>query len=122
VEYERIPEYIYLADVGVIPLPPDNIWWQSSAPLKTLEYLAMAKPIITTNIPFHQRIFEQGECGILLKESSPKIFANAITELYKNEKKRKRMGEKGKEIVEKYYTWDRKAMEVEKFLKNILTN
>ena len=120
VEYEKIPEYIFSSDVGIIPLPPDNMWWHVSAPLKSLEYLAMSKPIIVTDIPFHQRIFEKGECGIIVKRNTPETLAKAISDLYNNKEKLKEMGKKGREIVEKYYTWDCKALEVEKFLEKIL--
>ena len=42
--------------------------------------------------------------------------------LYQNKEKLNEMGKKGKEIVEKYYTWDRKAFELEEFLKTILAS
>ena len=32
------------------------------------------------------------------------------------------MGKNGREIVEKYFTWDSKALEVEKFLKAVLAS
>ena len=37
VEYSKITQFLKIADVGIIPLPPENIWWRVSAPLKTLE-------------------------------------------------------------------------------------
>jgi len=120
VRYEDIPSYIAESDVGVYPLPPEDIWWQVSAPLKTLEYLAMGKPVIVTNIPFHQRIFEKGECGVLLDSNSPKELANAIIYLYKNKDKLDSMGRKGMEIVEKYHSWKNEAINLEKFLETII--
>ena len=119
VEYEEIPSYILSSSVGIIPLPPENEWWRVSSPLKTLEYLAMGKPIIATNIPFHQRIFDKGKCGILLNTNNPKALANAIAYLFLNRVKLDEMGKKGREIVEKYHTWDKKALEVEKFINSI---
>ena len=121
VEFEKIPSYIQSADVGVIPLPPDIEWWRISVPLKTLEYLALEKPIIATNIPFHQKIFNIAEVGILLDTNSPIAIANAVTNLYKNREKLKEMGKRGKEIVEKYYTWDNIAIEFEDFIKTLVT-
>jgi glycosyltransferase involved in cell wall biosynthesis len=108
-----------MADVGIIPLPPENKWWRVSAPLKTLECLASGKPIIATNIPFHCRIFEKGNCGLLIDSGSPEVIAQGITDLYKNKKELKRMGEEGKRIVEKFYTWDVMAQRVEDFLKKL---
>jgi len=119
VNYRKISQYLKIADVGIIPLPPENRWWHVSAPLKTLEYLAAGKPIIATNIPFHQKIFEKGNCGILIESNDPKVIANAITFLYKNQKDLIKMGREGRKIVEKFYTWDIMAQKFEEFLKTI---
>jgi len=121
VDYQEIPSYIDACHVGVIPLPPDYVWWHVSAPMKTLEYLARGKPIIATNIPFHQGIFDKGTCGILLKSSDKKALTEAITKMYDDKNQLKKMGERGKEIVEKYYTWNNSAEKLEKFIKKIIT-
>ena len=120
VSYEKMPSYISACDIGIIPLPPENEWCWESSPLKTLEYLAMCKPIIATNIPFHQQIFDKGNCGIIVKNSEPESIAPAIIYLYNNRDKLDELGRTGREIVEKYYTWDKKALEFEKFINTIL--
>ena len=84
-----------------------------------MEYLAAGKPIIATNIPFHRKIFEKGNCGILIESNDPKVIANAITFLYKNQKDLIKMGREGRKIVEKFYTWDIMAQKFEEFLKTI---
>jgi len=122
VEYKKIPSYIKSSDIGIIPLPPDKKWWQVSAPLKTLEYLGMGKPIVATSIPFHQRIFEKGKCGILIDTDNPKALSDAITQLYHNKEKFDEMGKTGREIVKNYYTWDSIAIQLEKFIKTILAD
>lgn len=120
VDISKIPLYIQACDIGIIPLPPNNEWWRVSVPTKTLEYLAMGKPIIATKIPFHQKIFDLASCGILLDTNNPKEIANGIMFLYQNKEKLYEMGKHGKEIVETYYSWERQATELEKFLKTIL--
>jgi glycosyltransferase involved in cell wall biosynthesis len=120
IQYNEIVDYLRFADVGIIPLPPELIWWRVSAPLKTLEYLAAGKPIIATDIPFHRKIFEKGNCGLLIESSSPEVIAKAITDLYKNKNDLKKMGEEGRKIAEKYYTWDIMAKKVEDFLNELL--
>jgi glycosyltransferase involved in cell wall biosynthesis len=42
------------------------------------------KPSITTNIPFHCRIFDKGKCGLLIKSNDKKDFTEAKTTMYKN--------------------------------------
>jgi len=122
VEYKKIPSFIKSANVGIIPLDPNHEWWKVSVPLKTLEYLGMGKPIIATSIPFHQRLFKKGECGILIDSDSPKALSDAINFMYQNREKLDEMGRIGKEIVKSCYTWDCIACDVEKFLKDILVD
>lgn len=122
VEYKKIPAYIKSSDVGIIPLDPDKEFWRVSVPLKTLEYLGSGKPIIATSIPFHQRLFKKGKCGILIDSNSPKALSDAITYMYENKDKLDEMGRKGIEIVKSCYSWDSIACDLEKFLKNILVN
>ena len=122
VEYNKIPSYIQSSDVGIIPLATNIKRWDVSVPLKTLEYLAMGKPIIATNIPFHRRLFEKGNCGVLIDSNNPKVLSDAITYLYNNREKLETMGKTGKNIVESYYTWDIIALEVETFIKNVLAD
>jgi len=118
--YEDLPAYISTCDVGIIPLPPEDEWCWESSPLKTLEYLAMSKPIIATNIPFHKRVFDKGNCGVLIKNSEPDSIASAIHFLYKNREKLDEMGKIGREIVEKHYTWDIIAQDLEEFINTLL--
>jgi glycosyltransferase involved in cell wall biosynthesis len=120
VESNKIPLYIQAAHVGVIPLPPNNEWWRVSVPLKTLEYLAMGKPILATSIPFHQKLFKMCECGVIVDSSDPKVLANGIITLYKRKEELDEIGRKGKEIVEKYYTWEHQALKLEKYLLTVL--
>jgi glycosyltransferase involved in cell wall biosynthesis len=120
VEIKKIPSYIQQCDVGVIPLPPDNEWWHVSVPLKSLEYLAMGKPVIATSIPFHQKIFELCDCGVLINTNKPEEIGRAIDFLYEQKEKLVDMGKKGREVVEKYYSWESKALEVEEYLRQFV--
>ncbi len=120
IEYKKIPRYIQSSDIGIIPLATDKEYWKVSVPLKTLEYLAMGKPIIATKIPFHQRLFKIGKCGILIDSDSTKELSDAITYMYKNKDKLEEIGLTGKKIVENYFNWDSIAHNLENFMENIL--
>ncbi len=121
VDYDLIPSYIQKADIGIIPLPPKNKWWKVSAPLKTMEYLAMAKPIIATNIPFHKRIFKKGSCGILLSTNDKDVLAKSIESMYANKEKLKEMGNNGRKTIEQFYSWDKSALDLENSLHRIIS-
>ena len=117
VDFQKIPSYIDVCNIGIIPLPLGYIWWHVCAPIKTLEYLARGKPIIATDIPFHRRIFNKGNCGLLLQKTNKKTLAEAIKKMYLEKDKLEKMGEKGREIVKRYYTWEKSALDLETFIK-----
>lgn len=48
--YDKIPELIAAADVCIIPAYPDETIMQDIVPIKIYEYMAMEKPVITTNL------------------------------------------------------------------------
>lgn len=121
VPYEDMPYYIDMCQVGIVPLPPTYIWWYVSAPMKTLEYLSRGKPIIATDIPFHKRIFEKGECGILLKKAEKQDITHAITLLYKKKDQLNQLGETGRSIIKEYYTWNHSSDQLEKFLQKMIS-
>jgi glycosyltransferase involved in cell wall biosynthesis len=69
VENSLVPSYVAASDVGVCPLPP--LWrWAVSSPLKVLEYMAMAKPVLVTDIPAHRAIVKEGEVGLFVNDFS----------------------------------------------------
>jgi teichuronic acid biosynthesis glycosyltransferase TuaH len=48
--FERLPSYLRIMDVGITPYA-DSAFNRASFPLKTLEYLAAARPVVSTDLP-----------------------------------------------------------------------
>ncbi len=104
-----------MADVGIVPLPdmPD---WRNQNPIKLIEYLAMAKTVIATNIPANRAVIGRNKCGIYVSSTNPEEIAKAISYAYDNRKKLNEWGASGREIVEAEYGYDRIAQKFEKYL------
>lgn len=49
--YQEIPEFLAAADVCILPAYPQEEIMQDIVPIKIYEYMAMGKPVITTNLP-----------------------------------------------------------------------
>jgi glycosyltransferase involved in cell wall biosynthesis len=77
VDYLDVPRYIAAHDVGLIPLP-DDPWWRNQFPIKALEYLAMNKPVIVSNIPAHRWILGNATVATYLKGTSAREIAIGI--------------------------------------------
>ena len=50
VSYSKMPELIAACDVGLVLLP-DHPWWRHQCPTKLIEFLALGKPIIASDLP-----------------------------------------------------------------------
>jgi glycosyltransferase involved in cell wall biosynthesis len=118
VSYTQVPEFIAMCDVGIIPLP--NLpQWRNQCPLKLLEYLAMEKPVILTDIPCHRVVVGTSECGIYIPSTQPSEIAKAIAFAFENRENLKKRGTKGREIIEESYTWERIEENLECYLKRL---
>jgi len=81
---------------------------------KILQAWAMSKPVVATPKSCGGLKAKENENIIIV--SKPKEFANAVIDLLRNSSERKRIGQSGTEIVNKYYTWVAKSKELEDIL------
>jgi glycosyltransferase involved in cell wall biosynthesis len=115
VDHEEVPKYIAMCDVGIVPLL-DLPQWRNQCPLKLLEYLAMKKTVILSDIPCHREVVGNDKCGIFLSSVSPSGIAESIAFAIDNTEKLEEWGAKGRAIVENKYIWQRIAENLDDYL------
>ncbi len=118
VRYEDVPGYIAMSDLPIVPLP-DNPNWRNQCPLKLLEYLAMEKTVLLTDIPANREIVGESSCGIYVSSINPEEIAQAITYAYRNQDRLNKWGNVGRAIVEDKFTWEKVAKELLDYLKHL---
>jgi glycosyltransferase involved in cell wall biosynthesis len=118
VDYAEVPKYIAMCDVGLVPLL-DLPQWRNQCPLKLLEYLAMKKAVILSDIPCHREVVGNDKCGIYLSSISPDGIAESIAFVLDNKEKLEEWGAKGRAIVTNNYTWQRIAKNLDDYLRYI---
>jgi glycosyltransferase involved in cell wall biosynthesis len=116
VSYVKVPYYIAVSDVCIIPLP-DHPFWRAQNPLKLLEYLSMEKVVIVTDIPAHRSVIGDCKCGIFMPSNEPDEIAKSIIFAYESRNHLREWGIQGRRIVEKRYTWEAIAQKLEEYLK-----
>lgn len=77
VPFEQVPEYLSVADIGVLPYPwtPIN---DIAAPNKLFEYMACELPVIASNLSQISEIIKEGENGFLYDQKLDISLSNAI--------------------------------------------
>ena len=88
-------------DIGIMPLD-DTIWEHGKCGFKALQYMAMEKPAVVSNVGVNKKIVQHGKNGFLCKDSKDWI-AN-LTQLILSEDLRTSMGKEGRKRVKENYS------------------
>ena len=105
VSHKEVPPFIQACDAGILPFPRSK-WWEMSSPLKLLEYLAMEKPVVLTDLPAHRAVTGEATCAFYIEDSSPAAIARGIRALAAQKHALPRIGKEGRRIVVAKYTWE----------------
>ena len=116
--YEEVPKFIGLSDVCIVPLP-NNSYWRFQNALNLLEYLAMEKVVLATDIYANRVVAGDEKCCIYFQSVDPVEIANSIEYAYVNKDKLDGLGKVGRKIIQSSYTWEKVAEEVEHYLLSV---
>lgn len=108
VPHAEIPMYISYCDCAIMAYP--NIdYWNNNNPIKLLEYLAMGKVVMCTDMWTFRKVIGNKNCAYYLKDNSPESIAQAINVCYQNRESLQEWGLEGIEVVKENYTWRKQA-------------
>lgn len=94
---EDIPEMMSAMDIFCLPTLREGFG------VVFAEAMAMKLPVVTHRIEPIPEVVRENETGILIPLGREDLFAEAILSLIRDEKFRKKMGEKGRARVEEYF-------------------
>jgi glycosyltransferase involved in cell wall biosynthesis len=118
VEQSEVPKFIKMCDVCIVPLP-NHPYWRHQSPLKLLEYMAMEKVVILTDIPAHKSVVNEAKCGLYISSVNPTEIAEAIEYAYINKENLEEWGKIGRRIITEKYTWKKVAKDLEEYLLSL---
>jgi len=101
IPFRRIPEYLACSDLVVIPQSkvPSNC---AQVPAKLFDAMAMAKPIISTDISDMPEILKG--CGFIAEPDNPKDVADRIAFILRNRAEARETGQKAREKCIREYS------------------
>ena len=100
---KELMDYLAVSDVCVAP-DPKNPLNDSSTMNKVLEYMAMAKPIVSFDLK--ESRFSAGDAALYARPNDIHDFADKIIELIEDSDKRERMGRYGRERLKGELSWE----------------
>ena len=121
VDYSEVPKYINASDILIAPYNPKKSVLREKyglgSPLKVFEYMACAKPVITTAVEPITSIIKDGETGLLIPPGDAQSLADTIILLIRDVGKAEMMGKLARKEVESRYSWKILVRKMEMFLK-----
>jgi glycosyltransferase involved in cell wall biosynthesis len=99
---DAIPEYLNNIQIGLLSVVSNKKFNKAKSPTKLFEYMAMAKPTLSSRIGEAAEIIEDGNNGFLA--STKKEFIEKMEILIKDLNLRQKMGQNARETVEKEYS------------------
>jgi len=103
--WEKVPLWSNLFDIGVTPYPAEMGVGRYRSSMKSLEYSAAGTPVLITRCEGVSDIIENGNCGIIVSPESNEELADAAIKLLKDPSLREKLGQNGRKLIEKEYTW-----------------
>ncbi len=85
-----------------------------------LEANACGKPVLASNVGGVKEVVAHGENGFLFNPHDIDSIANAINKLFEMPHTAQQMGDTGKALVEKHYTWDKIAAQTLAFYEKTI--
>ena len=122
--HDTIPDFLALADIGVAPFdlsahPPLTKFGFYWSPLKIFEYMAMALPVITVNVPPLNEIVRDGKEGLLYESGNIAGLTTALETLASQAPLRRTLGESARLRVIERYSWQAHCRALDKILHEI---
>jgi glycosyltransferase involved in cell wall biosynthesis len=121
VPHEEVARYYALIDIFVIPRRNDRAA-VFTTPLKPFEAMAMARPLLVSDLPALVDTAGHGERGLAFTADDPSALAAAARTLIEQPELQRKLGEAGREWVVRERTWTANGRRYRELFDAILEN
>lgn len=120
VPWQEVPQYIAGFDIGYIGHAQMQVGKMYHSPLKLYEYMAMAKPVISSAFEDAQRVLKEGETGFLFEPGNKEDLKRALINAYQAKEQLSVMGQRAREMVVAQHSWIARVKAMNISLEKIL--
>ncbi|MGB9258257.1 MAG: glycosyltransferase family 4 protein [Candidatus Korobacteraceae bacterium] len=104
VSHSEIMKYYSIVDVMVFPRLRVRLT-ELVTPLKPLEAMSMAKPVLASDVGGHRELVQDEVAGLLFQSENIVDFCDRATRLVASPELRRQLGERGRDIVLRESDW-----------------
>jgi glycosyltransferase involved in cell wall biosynthesis len=102
--YEQFLQLIAASDVAAFPYPDTPIY-RAKCSARIVDYMSMAKAVVTTAVGQNTEYIVDGESGVLVPPGDESRFAHELERLLKDPGLRLRLGQNAKERIKDKFSW-----------------
>jgi glycosyltransferase involved in cell wall biosynthesis len=117
VSADAVPGYLRAVDVCVLPSPWTEFFAYYISPLKLFEYMASAKPIVTTNLPAIAEVIQHEHNGLFVPPGDATALAGALRRLRDDPELSGRLARQAAADAQDY-TWEARARRILEFVSS----
>ncbi len=89
-------------------------------PLKVFETLACGIPAIVTDFPGQRELITDNNCGLVIPQNDASSLARAVAYLRQHPAERAEMGRRGRQIVQRQFSWQHSADTTDAVINQVL--
>jgi len=115
--YKEVVIFVNSFDICLAPFKKERNLKIGLSPLKLYEYLACGRPVIASKLQGITELIDNGNCGYLSEPDDAGDLASRIIESFKERDRLPEMGENGRALVEKSFSWEKITQQVENVLR-----
>ncbi|WP_339226795.1 glycosyltransferase family 4 protein [Oceanobacillus sp. FSL K6-2867] len=115
----QIKSILATSKAGLVVLEP-RLNFIDSLPIKMFEYMSAGIPVIASNFPLWKEIIEGNNCGICVDPFNVDEIATAIQWVLDNPDEAEKMGENGRNAVERKYNWETESKKLIKVYSSLV--
>lgn len=120
IPYSQMPALLETADIGLAILQPEPRY-AAALPVKMFEYMACGLPVVASNFPPIQAIYEQCHFGVLVDPQAPvETIANLIAGWWKSPETARQLGANGRSAVLERYNWETLMEQLKRLYQRLL--
>lgn len=101
IEQDKVFSLMEESDVCVCPLANTRAR-RCAYPIKVLQYLAMGKPVVATNLPGVAQFIKHGENGLLVNPHDSEEMARALLRIYEDAELREKLEQNARKSILEY--------------------
>jgi glycosyltransferase involved in cell wall biosynthesis len=106
--YNEMIDTLYRSKIGIIvPHPIER--YKTNYPVKLFEYMAAGMPVIASREGESAEFVKEADAGILVDPLNVDAIADAIVTLLNDPAGASAMGERGKQLIQEKYSWERES-------------